>query len=60
MSISILRVKIFFPLPFTAHPKQLRLTKTKMPKKQEKNVFPPVEVVQNFLYLFPSQIVQLC
>ena len=48
MSISILRVKIFFPLPFTAHPKQLRLTMTKMPQKQEKNVFTPVEVVQNF------------
>ena len=41
LSISILRIKIFFPLPFTAHPKQLRLTKTKMPKKQEKNVSPP-------------------
>ena len=60
MSISILRFKIFFPLPFTAHPKYFRLTKTKCPPPQ-KNLFPlPVKVVWKFLYLFPSQIVQFC
>ena len=42
MSISILRVKIFSPLPFTAHPKQLRLTMTKMPPKQEKKMYSPL------------------